>query len=83
MPWSTWTTRSPTFEIAEVGEERPRRGSPALVRLALFLEDVGLGPELQAGVRQPEPARQVADADEHGRGVATSSARSIGAAKIS
>ena len=42
------------LEVAEVGEERARRGSPALVNLPLFLEDVGLGPELQRGVRQPE-----------------------------
>ena len=67
------------LQVAEVGEERARRRAAALVRLAFFLEDVGLGAELQAGLGQPEAARQMADADEHGGG-AHSSARSIGAA---
>ncbi len=53
------------LEIAEVREKRARRGAPALVDLALLLEDVGLRPELQRRFGQPEPARQVAGADQH------------------
>ena len=71
------------LEIAEVGQERAGRRAAALVDLPLFLEDVGLGPELQRGLGQPEPAREVADADEHRRGACASSARSIGTAKMS
>jgi len=37
------------------------------VGLPFFLENVGLGPELQARLRQPEAARQVACPDEHRR----------------
>ncbi len=57
------------LEVAEVGQERARRRLAALVNLAFFLEDVGLGPELELGFRQAEAAAQMADADEHGRGV--------------
>ena len=39
------------LQIAEVGQERARRGAPALVNLPLFLEDVGLRPDLQPGIR--------------------------------
>ena len=56
------------LEIAQIGEERLRRRPAPLGRAALFLEDVGLGVDLQAGVRQPEAARQAADRDQH-RGV--------------
>ena len=68
MPWSTWTTRSPTFRSRR--SERNallRRSRAPLRRAALLLEDVGLGVDLQAGVRQPEAARQRADRDEHRR----------------
>jgi hypothetical protein len=44
------------FEIAEIGEEGAGRRSAALVNLALFLEDVRLGPDLQCCIRQPEAA---------------------------
>ena len=54
------------LEVAEVGEERPRRRPAALVGLPLLLEDVGLGPELEPGLGQAEAAAQMADADEHG-----------------
>ena len=57
------------FQIAEVREERPRRGLAPLVDLALFLEDVGFRPELELRVRKPEAAAQMADADEHRRRV--------------
>ena len=57
------------LEIAQIRKERLRRRAAALRRAPLFLEDVGFGVDLQAGVRQPEPARQVADRDEH-RGIA-------------
>ena len=56
------------LEVAQVGEKRLRRRPAPLGRAALFLEDVGFGVDLQAGVRQTEPARQRADRDEH-RGV--------------
>ena len=42
------------------------RGAAALVDLPLFLEDVGLGPELEAGLGQAEAARQVTGPDQHG-----------------
>ena len=68
------------LQVAEVREERARRGAPPLVRLALFLEDVGLGPELErrhraAGIRATDGRRRRAP-----RRVRTSSAPSIGAA---
>ena len=57
------------LQVAEIGEERAGgRPPPLLVRLPLFFEDVGLGPELESGLREPEPARQVPDAHEDGRG---------------
>ena len=40
------------FQVAEIGEERAGgRPPPLLVRLPLFFEDVGLGPELESGLR--------------------------------
>ena len=75
MPWSTWTTRSPTFRSRKSDRnvrvaERRRSWT-----LPLFLEDVGLGPELKLRLRQAEAARQMADADEHGGGMARPSPR--------
>ena len=35
------------------------------MNLAFLLEDVGLGPDLQRRVRQPETTREVARAHEH------------------
>ena len=55
----------PDLQVAEVGEEGARRRAAALVRLSLFLEDVRFGPELQARIRQTEPAREMAYGDEH------------------
>ena len=55
------------LEIAQVGEERLGRRTPPLGRAPFFLEDVGLGVDLQAGVGQAEAARQRADRDEHRR----------------
>ena len=46
---------------AFVADAAPLRRAP------LFLEDVGLGVDLQAGVGQAEAARERADRDEHGR----------------
>ena len=57
------------LEVAQVGEKRLRRRAAPLGRAPLLLEDVGLGVDLQARVRQAEAARQRADGDEH-RGVA-------------
>ena len=57
------------LQIAQIREERLRRGSPPLGRAALLLEDVGFGVDLQPGVGQAEAARQAADRDQH-RGVA-------------
>ena len=56
MPWSTWTTRSPTLRSRKSDRNVRVAERAALVDLALFLEDVGLGPELEPGVRQPEAA---------------------------
>ena len=42
------------FEIAEIREERLRRRAPPLRGAPFFLEDVGLGVDLQTGGRQPE-----------------------------
>ena len=53
------------LQVAEVGQERARGRSAALVRDALLIEDVGLGPELQRGIGQPEAFRQMTDRDEH------------------
>ena len=39
------------------------------MRLPIFVEDVGLGPELQRRARETEPFRQVADRYQHGVGV--------------
>ena len=58
------------LQIAEVREERPGGRAAALVDLALFLEDVGLGPELQLRLRQAEAAAQMTDADQHRGGMA-------------
>ena len=55
------------LEIAQIGEERLRDRAPLVGRATLFLEDVGLGVDLQAGVRQPKPPRQRAERHEHGR----------------
>ncbi len=57
------------LQIAEIGKERAGGGLAAFVDLALFLEDVGLGPELKLRIRQTEPAAQMTDADQHGGGV--------------
>ena len=43
------------LQIAEVGQERARRGAAPLVDLPLFLEDVGLGPELERGSGRRKP----------------------------
>ena len=51
MPWSTWTTRSPTFRSRKSERNVAGRRAPALVDLPLFLEDVGLGPELERRLR--------------------------------
>ena len=47
------------LQIAEIGEKRPCRRTPPLVDLPLFLENVGLGPDLQRRVREAEAAGQV------------------------
>ena len=68
MPWSTWTTRSPVLRSRKSERNVRVADRRRSCVLPVFLEDVGLGPELEAGFRQPEPARQVAHADEHGCG---------------
>ena len=57
------------LEIAEVGEERLRGGPAPFVRGALLVEDVGLGPELERGIGQPEALRQAADGHQDRAGV--------------
>ena len=58
------------FEVAQIREERlGDRAVPVSLALdlgALFLEDVGLGNNLQLGARQPESFRQLPDGDVHG-----------------
>ena len=56
------------LQIAQVGEKRLGRRPAPLRRAPLLLEDVGFGVDLQAGVGQPEAARQPADGHQH-RGV--------------
>ena len=46
------------LEIAQIREKRLGRRAPPLGRAPLFLEDVGFGVDLQAGVGQAEAARQ-------------------------
>src|SRR5262249_3226743 len=57
------------FQVAEVREERSRRRPAPFVDAALFLENVGFGPELQLSVWKPESAAQMADAYEQRGGV--------------
>ena len=57
------------LEVAEVREERASRRLAALVDFSLFLEDVGFGPELELGFRQPEAAAEMPDPDEDSRRV--------------
>src|SRR3954466_2748846 len=54
------------LQIAQVREKRLRRRPPPLRRATFFLENIRLGVDLKARVRQTETARQCADADEHG-----------------
>ena len=67
MPWSTWTTRSPTFRSRRSDRNALVADAAPLGRAPLLLEDVGFGVDLQAGVGQPEAARQRADRDQHRR----------------
>ena len=53
------------LEIAQVGEERLGEVAALLGRAAFFLEDVGLGVDLQRRIGEPEAARQRADGHEH------------------
>ena len=55
------------LQIAKIGEKRLGRGPAAFGCAPLFLEDVRLGVDLQAGIRQPESAREAADRDEDRR----------------
>ena len=57
------------FQIPKVREERPRNTPTPFGRAMFFLEDVGLGVNLQRRIRQPEPARQRAHGHKNGRGV--------------
>ena len=56
------------LQIAEIGDEGSRRGSPSFVRPALLFEQVGLGENLQAGSWEVESLGELAGRDEH-RGV--------------
>ena len=53
------------LQVTEIGEERGGRGAPALVNLPVLFEDVGLRPELETGLGQPEAAREVTGPDQH------------------
>ena len=55
------------LQIAQIREERLGRRSPSFGRPAVFFEDVGLGEQLQARLRQPESPRQAPERDQHGR----------------
>ena len=70
------------LQVAEVGQERAGRRLAALVDLALLLEDVGLGPELELGLGRRKPRDRWPVATSTAAACA-SSARSIGTAKIS
>ena len=52
MPLSTWTIEIADLQVAEIRQERPRRGPPLLVGLTLLVEDVGFGPELERRRRE-------------------------------
>src|SRR5689334_16353600 len=54
------------LEVAEIGEERARRGTARLGSAALFLEDVRLCINLQRGVGKAEAVREPAGRDQHG-----------------
>ena len=75
MPWSTWTTWSPTFRSRK--SERKARAADwrRSDGAALLLEDVGLGEHLERRVGQAEPARERADGHEDGGGVRHLAAR--------
>ena len=55
------------LEVAQVGQERAGRGTAALGRVPLLLEDIRLGIEHEPAGRQPEPAREPAEADQQRR----------------
>ena len=57
------------LQVAEIGQERLRGRAALFVGVPFLVEDVGLGPELQAGSGQAEPLGQVADRYQHGRRV--------------
>ena len=82
MPWSTCTTRSPTFRSRRSDRNALVADAPPLGRAALFFEDIRLGVDLQTGVRQAEAARHVPTATSTAA-YRASSARSTGTAKTS
>ena len=53
------------LQVAEVGEERTRRGLAPVLPLPVLVEDVGFGEQHEAGVRQPEAPRQAPLRDQH------------------
>ena len=55
------------LEIPQVRQKRLGGRLPPLWSAPILLEDVGLGINLESGVRQPEPAGEPADGHEHGR----------------
>ena len=59
----------PRLQVAEVGEERPGGVGPALAHPPFFVEDVGLGEDLQARVGQAEPAGELPRRHQQGRPV--------------
>ena len=56
------------LQVAEIREEGRRGRAPALVCPPLFIENVGLRPELERRLRKAKTLRQMADGDEHGPG---------------
>ena len=69
------------LQVAQVGEKRLRE-TAALVRgRTLFFEDVGLGVDLQCGVRETESSRERPDGDQHRCGMGAS-ASSTGTATM-
>ena len=78
MPWSTWTTRSPTLRSRK--SERNVRAAERRrsCTLALLLEDVGLGPELQRRRRAAGSRARAGRCRRAPRAACASSARSIG-----
>ena len=89
MPWSTWTTRSPTLRSRK-SEKKVRRVRPMVRRRptrvaphALLVEDVGLGEDRQAGVGRGASRAISAPVATSTTAARVTSAASIGSASTS